>query len=46
MRKEGAQFSFGAFVIDAIVGALLASVLMNIACALTHDWGNAIDHEH
>lgn len=34
-----AHLSFDAFSIDGVLAALLLSLLMNIGCALTHDWG-------
>jgi uncharacterized membrane protein YvlD (DUF360 family) len=34
-----ARLSFHAFSIDGVSAALLASLLMNAGCALTHDWG-------
>jgi hypothetical protein len=34
-----AHLAFGAFVIHGLVGLLVGSVIMNIACALTHDYG-------
>jgi hypothetical protein len=41
-----ACLSFGAFVINSVFAALAASVLMNIGCAVTHDWGNTTVEEH
>jgi hypothetical protein len=34
-----ARFSFHAFSIDGVFAALLASLLMNVGCFVTHDWG-------
>lgn len=34
-----ACLSFHAFRIDGVFAALLASLLFNVGCALTHDWG-------
>jgi uncharacterized membrane protein YvlD (DUF360 family) len=31
-------FSFGAFAINGVFAAFVASVLMNIGCFVTHDW--------
>jgi|LakMenEpi03Aug12_release.lakeMendotaPanAssembly.Ray.scaffolds.fasta_scaffold346752_2 hypothetical protein len=33
------SLSFHAFSIDGVFAALIASLLMNAGCALTHDWG-------
>jgi hypothetical protein len=37
------RFSFGTFVINGVLAAFAASVLMNIGCFATHDWGSASD---
>lgn len=34
-----ARLSFHALSIDGVFAALLLSLLINIGCALTHDWG-------
>jgi uncharacterized membrane protein YvlD (DUF360 family) len=41
-----ARVSAGAFVIHGVLAALVASVLMNIGCAVTHDWGNTAEDNH